>query len=178
MVFCGQCGYQLGPNDTICPRCGAKTEIEEAQAIPQGPDMYNATEVSHAILSSPTQAPPSQPFSSGAQGPLVLGPSSPNSQMANEATTMMSSQMSSQAYAPPPAAYPGYPQQTNTGMYNYNASAFQQPYQSGQAQALAQLLAASRRGKITSLLLILFGLLFLIAAVIILLLNQQGVIFT
>jgi hypothetical protein len=43
---------------------------------------------------------------------------------------------------------------------------------------VAQLLEASRKGKITALLLILFGLLLLIVAIIIFLLTRQGIIFS
>src|SRR6266705_6527292 len=28
MVFCGQCGLQLSPGKTACPRCGTPTEPE------------------------------------------------------------------------------------------------------------------------------------------------------
>ena len=183
MVFCGQCGYQLAPGDKVCPRCGAATE---AATIEQDPGTYNPTEISHAVLdySSPQNrgAAPRQPE----QGPLVLGASSPNEQMANEATAMMQSQGYAQQQQP---SYPGYPQQQmgtgmytyppqqmGTGMYNYPAAGYQQ-YQGGPSPAMAQLLESSRRGKTTSLLLILFGLLLLIGAMIIFLLNQRGMIF-
>jgi hypothetical protein len=179
MVFCGQCGYQLGPGDAVCPRCGAKTD---ADLLEQDPGAYNPTEISHALLdleNLPTRAAPlpnygAQPRPPDPQGPLVLGRSSPNDQLANEATAMMSSQM----YAPQ-AAYPGYPQQSVTGMYGgYPAGGYPQQYQAGQNAAAAQLLEASRKGKITSLLLILFGLLLLIGAIIVFLLNRQGILFS
>ena len=180
MVFCGQCGYQLGPGDSVCPRCGAKTEVD---LIDQDPGTYNPTEISHAILDlerASTQAGPqpnysAQPRQPEQQGPLVLGANAPNNQLANEATSMMSSQM----YVPQPG-YPTYQQQQQmgAGMYGgYNTASGYQNYQVGRNDAVAQLLESSRKGKITALLLILFGLLLLIGAIIVFLLNQQGIIF-
>lgn len=175
MVFCGQCGYQLAPGDTVCPRCGAQTE---AETIEYDPGAYNPTEISHAILNAPTQGVPpqnrgSQPRQPEQQGPLVLGPMTPHRGLSNEATTSMNSQT-----YPPQQAYPGYPQQAGTGMYGYNVGGYQQQYQAGQSAVVAQLLEASRKGKITALLLILFGLLLLIVAIIIFLLTRQGIIFS
>src|SRR5258708_3885715 len=175
MVFCGQCGYQLAPGYTVCPRCGAQTE---AETIEYDPGAYNPTEISHAILDAPTQGVPphnrgSQPRQPEQQGPLVLGSMTPNERLANEATTSMNSQT-----YPPQQAYPGYPQQAGTGMYGYNVGGYQQQYQAGQSAVVAQLLEASRKGKITALLLILFGLLLLIVAIIIFLLTRQGIIFS
>ena len=182
MIFCGQCGYQLSPGDRICPRCGAETEADQLE---QDPGTYNPTEISHAVIDPASARFPAQPSRGNLpprqpqvepMGPLVLGSASPNDQLANETTTMMNSQM----YAPQGASYPGYPQQAATGMYGYNQGGYQQPYQpyqAGQGAAAAEILESSHKGKITSLLLILFGLLLLIAAIIIFLLNQQGIIF-
>ncbi len=177
MVFCGQCGYQLAPGDKTCPRCGTPSEVD---VIEQDPGTYNPTEISHAILEglptrSVTPANRANPQPGHKQpeqaGPLILGPVNLNEQLANETTTMMGAQ----TYAPQ-QSYPGYHQQNSGAGYGYNTMAYQ-PYQSGQADAVAQLLEASRKGKITSLLLILFGLLLLIGAIVIFLLNQQGMIF-
>jgi hypothetical protein len=172
MVFCGQCGYQLASGDKTCPRCGAKTDVD---LIEHDPGSYNPTEISPAILErAPTQpaGPPRQ--SRVEQGPLILGPVIQNEQLANETTAMMGAQN----YAPQPSypgypgspGYPGYPQQAG---YGYSSAG----YRTGPPAAIAEILEASRKGKITSLLLILFGLLFLISAIIVFLLNQQGVIF-
>jgi hypothetical protein len=177
MVFCGQCGYQLGPGDKLCPRCGAITDVE---TIEQDPGTYKPTEISHVVLESP-QAPSLQKRGNPLeqQGPLVLGPAGPVVPGSDEPTAMMNSQM----YAPQPnyPAYPGYPQQqAGSGLYGYNTGVYPQPFQAAQAQnpAVAQLLEASRKGKTTSLLLILFGLLLMVGAIIVLLLTLQGIIFT
>jgi hypothetical protein len=166
MVFCGQCGYQLAPGDKICPRCGTKTDVDR---IEHDPGTYNPTEISHAMPSrAPTQSVRSSWPANQQPGPLILGPVTQDEQLANETTTMMGAQ----TYAPQ-QSYPGYPQQ---GGYGYSAPGYPS-YQSGQAAALTEILDASRKGKVTSLLLILFGLLLLIAAIIVFLLNQQGIIF-
>lgn len=173
MVFCGQCGYQLGPGDKLCPRCGAITDVD---TIKQDPGTYKPTEISHAVLESPPISSPQKRGNPLEQpGPLVLGPLGPGAPGSDEPTAMMNSQM----YVPQPS-YPGYPQQAGTGLYGYNTGVYPQPFQAGQAQnpAVAQLLEASRKGKTTSLLLILFGLLLMVGAIIILLLTLQGIIFT
>jgi len=166
MVFCGQCGYQLGLGDTICPRCGTKSEVEPGE---YDPGTYNPTEISHAVLDVPTRAVPPAPQPE----PLVLGSQAPNEQLANQTTTMMNSQNY------PPQTYTGY-QQQQPGMYGYPNPGVYQQYQANQAAqaaALAQVLEASRKGKVTSLLLILFGILLLIIAIIIFLLTRDGIIF-
>lgn len=194
MVFCGQCGYQLAPGDTTCPRCGTKTDVD---VNTYDPGSSNPTEISHAILerastqaaASPPQprtVPPSWPGIGQAGGPLILGPAAPNPQQAAEPTSMMSAPapvyapQSLQSPQPQPAypsmtGYPLYPQQPGTGGYGYPVAGGPgyQPYQT----AAMEMLEDSRKGKITSLLLILFGLLFLTGAMVVFLLNQQGLIF-
>jgi hypothetical protein len=166
MVFCGQCGYQLGPADTTCPRCGAQAEADLSN---EQPGMYHPTEASQAIGErTPGQGPASPTAGSqfrqpAPQAPLILGPVAANEQLANETTTLMNAPM----YAPQPAG---------SGMYGYPAGYF--PYPAEQQAAVLQLLESSRRGKITSLLLILFGLLLLIAAILVFLLTQQGIMFS
>ena len=116
---------------------------------------------------SQLRSPNSQ--SSEPPGPLVLGPSSMDNQIANETTVSMNAQRyaSQQNYA-------SYPPQMSPGFSGYTNADYQHP-QSGQ---FAALLESSRKGQTTALLLILFGLLLLIAAVIIFLLTLQGTIFS
>lgn len=166
MVFCGQCGYQLGLGDTVCPRCGTKSEVEPGE---YDPGTYNPTEISHAILDVPTRAvpPARQPEA------IVLGGMTPDEQLANQTTTMMNSQNY------PPQVYAGYPQ-SQSGVYGYPNPGVYQQYQANQvaqATALGRVLEASRKGKVASLLLILFGILLLIIAIIIFLLTRDGIIF-
>lgn len=172
MVFCGRCGYQLAPGDKICPRCGAETDIDSTV---QEPGASNPTEMSQVVHDLPYQPPARGGNQSQYQpGPLVLRPpSGANYGNEEDATTMMNAP----TYQQPQQFYPDHPAQTGMGGYGYNVPG-QPQYQGGQSAVVAQLLASSRKGKIGSLLLILFGLLLLIAAIIVFLLNQQGIIFS
>jgi hypothetical protein len=180
MIFCGQCGYQLSPGENVCPRCGAQTN---AELIEDDPGIYNLTEVSHTLSNPPQRSQVAAPQNRNSQPgipirsvppkaeePLILGANSLNEQLANETTTVMNSQMY-------PPAYPNYPQPVGMGFQGYNTGIYAQ-YQDAQALAVARLLAASQRGKMVALLLILFGLLLLTGAVVTLLLTLQGIIFT
>ncbi len=192
MVFCGQCGYQLAPGDIICPHCGAQTE---AGSLSSDPGTDNPTEISHAIQPIPEPDPlhervsqarlpinkPRPPQQQSQPDRLILGPVYNHSEerLANEPTA----QMSAPTYAP-------QPQQAASGLYGQNYNNYPQPYQGqqvyqGQSQihpqqaaALEQMLTAIRKGKMTALILVLFGLLALSAAVAILLLTLQGTIFS
>jgi hypothetical protein len=174
MVFCGHCGYQLAPGDKNCPRCGAQADVD---LIEQDPGTYHPTEISHAIIDqAPTQAVPpprqmGQNWPEPQAGPLILGPVNQNEELANETTTMMGAQ----TYAPQ-SAYPAYPGYAQPAGYGYGTAGYP-AYQTGQADAIAELLEASRKGKITALLLIPFGILMPIAAIIVFLLTKQGIIF-
>lgn len=172
MIFCGQCGFQLSPGDSTCPRCRAQTE---ANLLEKDPGINNPTEISHAIIETPLKNQMSQTGPTIAprqQQPLRLGSDSANYQSANETTSMMNAQT-----YPPQQAYNTYPPQVaGSNMYGYNTGSYPQPqYQqqgSGvQQAALAQWQAANNRGKTGALLLILFGLLLLIGAVVVLLLT-------
>ena len=71
MVFCGQCGLQLAPGSTGCPRCGAVTEPDFSA---EDPHLYDPT-----IVSSSFGVPPAadaQPPTVSATPPqqLVLRP--------------------------------------------------------------------------------------------------------
>lgn len=178
MIFCGQCGFQLSPGDTTCPRCGAQTE---ANLLDKDPGINNPTEISHAILESPRRNQMSQTGPTIAphapQQPLRLGSDTSNYQTANDETTSM---MEAQTY-PPQQGYNTYPpqQMAGSGAYGYPAGggypqpSYQQPGPGGQQAALAQWQEANNRGKTGALLLILFGLLLLIGAVVVLLLTFQ-----
>src|SRR5712691_11609362 len=105
MVFCGQCGYQLAPGNTLCPRCGAPVEPD---LILDDPEPDNPT-VASGLINAPTSAQPNiqRPVSSTSpapQEPLILGPDggiyNPNQQVANATTNMMGAQ----TYGTP---YPG-----------------------------------------------------------------------
>jgi hypothetical protein len=95
MSFCGQCGFQLAPDDTRCSRCGA---IVEPEGIPS-PLPTTAYSPNDATTQSPsyltggksqngsyaTQTPPA----STNQQKLVLSANPYDIPAANEATSMM-----------------------------------------------------------------------------------------
>lgn len=177
MIFCGQCGYQLSPGETTCPRCGAKTD---ADLLEHDPGSNNPTEISHALLDLPQALPGrnNQQWSSVRQAPsgpqpLVLGAGTYDEQQANETTAMMNSQ----TYPPQQASYVGYPQQVGTGFYGSQVDGYAPQYQGSQPAVMAEMLEASKRGKTGALLLILFGLLLLTGSIVVLLLTLQGIIF-
>jgi len=64
MVFCGQCGLQLAPGSTGCPRCGAVTEPDFSL---EDPHLYDPTIVSSSF--GVPQVP--QPPVAGVQRPPV-----------------------------------------------------------------------------------------------------------
>ncbi|GCE03316.1 zinc ribbon domain-containing protein [Dictyobacter aurantiacus] len=116
MIFCGQCGLQLAPGSTRCPRCGAT--VEETGAGGTGGELHtdDATVATPSLLAQ--NQLPSQP-QSGGQQPLILRPgaSAPGNnntygtQTPYDATSMMDA--TSQTQSPPRGnSYPGYPPQS------------------------------------------------------------------
>src|SRR5947209_6187139 len=99
MVFCGQCGYQLAPGDTVCPRCGTPVEPDLDLTL-DNPEPDNPT-VASGLINAPTrqqphvQPPggPGAPPTPAQQQPLILGPhadaNDANAQIANETTSSL-----------------------------------------------------------------------------------------
>jgi hypothetical protein len=108
MNFCGQCGFQLAPNDIRCPNCGASSD--SGSATPSSPSSEylpdDATIASPRYAADPeSQYDTQQVQPAVVQQKLVLGPGPyPTSQQANEATAMISAP----SYPPiqPPVPYP------------------------------------------------------------------------
>ena len=182
MHFCGQCGLQLPPGSTVCPRCGAPVDPD----LVWEDDMHtdDATLPVHLARtqnpSDPDYQPTITPFSPPQQQPLILRPDErgyiPDEQIAGEPTSAVS-RLSPVTQTPMPptrlntppvasnnpagnAPYWNYPPQAATG------------YQSlpGQYDA-AQLPTGRERGRILVLLLILFCLLGILAGMIYYFLN-------
>lgn len=112
MVFCGQCGLQLAPGSTTCPRCGSVTEPDLSIEDPHLYDptiltSFPAPQTPHPPVSE-VQRPPVSPMPQ--QPPrLVLRPDSNpgyNAPTPSDPTSTMSS--------PPPhqQAYNSYPPQS------------------------------------------------------------------
>ncbi|GCE25023.1 hypothetical protein KDA_05070 [Dictyobacter alpinus] len=131
MIFCGQCGLQLAPGSTRCPRCGAA--IDEASATTEGEfHADDATVATPSLLNrnSPTSQPPA------GQKPLILRPGTSGTQAnSNDYGTPDSfdydstSVMEQANQNPAGGSYPGYPPQTNTGFPTQSGGNY--PTQSG-----------------------------------------------
>jgi hypothetical protein len=169
MFFCGQCGFQVAPGMTRCPRCGAA--VDTTNAGPAG-DLHS---------DDPTVASPSLPSSQtgmhtrGDQQRLVLHPESGDDYGAptvfGSATHMDTPAYPT--YGTPPGGQ-NYPttggQQGTYGGYTPGGQPYQQNYPD-QAQYDQ---AARNRGRTTGLVLILIGLLMILSAVALFVLQQHG----
>ncbi len=202
MIFCGQCGLQLAPGSTRCPRCGTAVETAETAT---GGDLHvdDATVASRAFIVQ-NQPPPQTPNN---QQPLILrgsGDYGYGMQDANGATSRVE-QVNYGTQVPPTQqvmgnSYAGYPAQQSGGYLpggypvqntgGYPPQVFQSGYQSGmpytevpapmggsypQYSGLPQQHAANTKGRTTGLILVLIGLLLIISAVV-LFAMQQGLI--
>jgi hypothetical protein len=177
MVFCGQCGYQLPPGETRCPRCGSQVEASTI-AAPTVPD-YNPDAPTVEARSLNTR----QPSPAAPQQKLVLRPSEPDysTQPGNEETTRAVTPAPG-AGGPPatPAVQPPYPGNASQETY-YPGPAPQQntPYPAyGQGQPTdyaGQYQPARRRssaGRTVALVIILLGLLLIASAMVLFALHR------
>ncbi len=192
MVFCGQCGYQLSPGNTVCPRCGTPVDPDMDLTI-DNPEPDNPT-IASGLIHAPTQAQPGvqrpvtrssgNQFTPGQQEPLILGPDGntydPNTGLANVPTSMMGAPtygIPNQASPANPnvGSYPGYEQQ-NIGNYPQPMGSYPDymsppgtsySQRDEQYEAMrAEIAARNRTGRIVGLLLILLGLLLIIGAMV------------
>ena len=116
MIFCGQCGFQLAPGTTQCPRCGAK--VEETNGQPTELHSDDATIATHSmtVRNTPGQSQVSPPQ------PLILRPGANSndygSQMAYDATSRVEAPNYGTQIPQNPhlgSAYPSsYPQQSGS----------------------------------------------------------------
>jgi flagellar basal body-associated protein FliL len=187
MIFCGQCGLQQAPGATRCPRCGAQVEDEAVagEYYVDGP-----TIASFSPVTQPSSQPGKSPWT-GAPSPngpqrLPLGEDKQSILEANAPTrkidapiynTQLASSPSNQNmstpyagdpstsnYLPPGASYPGI---LPGSMRSAPPSS---PYQSSQQSP------QKSKGRVASLLIILFGLLLILGAMVIFALKQNGTI--
>ena len=199
MVFCGQCGYQLAPGNTVCPRCGTPVDPDLDLKM-NNPEPDNPT-VASRLFHAPTQAQPGvrrsgtgNQFTPAHQEPLILGPDGntydPNAPAVNDPTSMMGAATYAMPNQAPPAntnagmSYPGYPQQNvenypqQGGSYpGYNMQPGGTGYQQvDQYEAMrAELAARNRTGRIVGLLLVLLGLLLIIGAMVLYVVGHGGI---
>ncbi len=184
MVFCGKCGFQLTSGNITCPRCGTpiETELISGESQPDSPTIAASTifTVNQSYAGTQETISPSRPVE---QQPLILG-SNPNDygiaeQMANEATSMMGSQIAGSGQVPSRTAYPGYVPQSEV---NYPQQRASYPGYTTQGGTTYQQFGASledaekirARGRIVGLLLILIGLLFILGAMVLFIVTHNS----
>jgi hypothetical protein len=189
MIFCGQCGLQLAPGTTRCPRCGTTIEETNTSATEMHPD--DATIASQSLNSFNTRNP-AGPSQVSPPQPLILRPGANSgdygTQMAYDATSRVEApnygtQVPQNPNVGPayPSHYPqqsgiAYPTQGNYpdlgtrtsgtyagGGYPNAPQAYQQPYTQ-----------PTNRIRITALVLILLGVLFVLIAVILFALQRAN----
>lgn len=188
MLFCGQCGFQLAPGTTRCPRCGAAVDAtNEGRAG----ELHN----DDATIASPSFTPQhssqlgvQQPLTPGEQQQLVLRPESSadyGAQTAYGPTSHVDAQTNYPTNRP---SYPGYGPPGNQDYYTSNVPGsymtpgggnyqIQQPFYPGYGpveQPYQYDQAARNRGRTTGLVLILLGLLLILSAVILYVLQHNG----
>lgn len=181
MIFCGQCGLQLAPGSTRCPRCGA--EVEPSDIATEG-----ALHSDDATIASPSLKvqTPSRP-NNGPQ-PLVLRPdSNPGNYDYNaQATSRVESpQYGGQAMG---TSYPGvgyqqsYPDYGTQQAGGYSTvqgqgisypgtlqqGGYTQPYIPDQQERTAS------KGRVASIVIILIGILLIISAAVLFIIQQNS----
>ncbi len=115
MIFCGQCGMQLAPGSTRCPRCGAAvdpTDVGTKEDLHQ--DDPTVASPSLIARNQPPLPPPSN------QPPLVLRPDGGSTYDAQSAGSEATRRVEAPDYrtgsptqqSAGPASYAGYPPQS------------------------------------------------------------------
>jgi hypothetical protein len=186
MIFCGQCGYQLAPGETRCPRCGSLVEsnIDSAPTVQDYSPDDPTVESRSFNTRQPSQA-------AASQQKLVLRPADPDysTQAGNEETTRAVMPGTPVPPTPPNAqtSYPGYtPQGTYyTGPAPQRSSIYPPQdasypaYGPGQPADYAGQYQPPRRrssaGRIIALILILLGLLLIVGAMALFTLRTRGI---
>lgn len=163
MIFCGQCGLQLGPNDVRCPRCGAKVDVGDVTV--EELHSNDATIASPLPTASYADAPPVAPYTPPQPQPkLVLRPNTPYDQPAGYDATSRVDPPDYPAYPTRGASYPGFVYPAGTA----GAGQFEQR----EAAAATQ----RAKGRTASLVIILLGLLLVLSAMVLFALQHNGII--
>ncbi len=198
MIFCGQCGLQLPPGSTRCPRCGALVEENEATRGSQHID--DPTVASPSFIARHPSGPgqPSIPGAPGMAGTppqqLVLRPgtSDYNTQGANDATSMMeASGFNTRGVPTPPnmggsfvgGGYPGqgsyvdYGTQGGGSSYRPTSTVYPGGMGSSMGYGQEQTGAHENKGLRTAgLVIVVLGMLLILSAVILFALQQNGML--
>lgn len=72
MIFCGQCGLQLAPGSSICPRCGA---ANQPAILSAGSDQPNVMASDDPTVASDARASSNTPLFDGDYPTVISGPS-------------------------------------------------------------------------------------------------------
>jgi hypothetical protein len=187
MVFCGQCGLQQVPGATRCPRCGAPVESDGVTEEYYG-DNPTIASFPHVPQTPPQPGKFSQPGAPSPHNPqkLVLGGDQQSSLAANAPTGKVDPSTYNTYLSSPPAnpntstPYAGYPSTSNysppgasyPGILpgSMGSASPSVPYQPGQQPV------QKSKGRVASLVIILFGLLLILGAMVIFALKQNGAI--
>ena len=179
MAFCGQCGLQLPPGKTACPRCGTPTE-PEFDLVAEDPHENDPTLAALSNYDPPYQRPVG---ASGSlqQQKLVLRPEGNGHDFSSLAVNDPTSEMSAADYANHPAyiqpsAIPPSNQYMNASYPDFRSQADMgyQPAASQYGTTPAQAPARKGKGRIVALLLILLGLLIILGTLAVLVLKPKG----
>jgi hypothetical protein len=188
MIFCGQCGYQLAPGETRCPRCGSLVE-SNLDAAPTVQD-YHPDDPTVASRSLNTRQPSP---AAASQQKLVLRPTDPDysTQPGNEETTRAVMPAPGTVAPPtPPDAQTSYPGHTPQGTYYTGPAPQSSPiyppqdasypaYGPGQPTDYAGQYQPPRRrstvGRTIALILILLGMLLIVGAMVLFVLRTRGI---
>ncbi len=173
MIFCGQCGLQLAPGTTRCPRCGAMIEETNTSATELHPD--DATIASHSL----TTRNPAGPSQISPPQPLILRPGATSSdygsQMAYDATNRVEAPNYGTQIPQNPnlgSAYTSsYPDIGTRASGTYGGGGYptnvQGPYQQPYTQQMTRM-------RFTSLVLVLLGILLLLIAVVLFVIQRTN----
>lgn len=177
MVFCGQCGFQLAPGTTRCPRCGAFTDVDTSAATVDALHADDPTSMSMRATQKPSQTTQRMGGSIADQSPLVLRGNTnaaynPDTQGTYGATVRGTSP-SYETYAPP-QSNTGYPPQGGSYADFHTPDQMGYPpapgYQQWQPSSAP---ARGSKGRVAALLLILFGVLLILGAMVLFALRHQ-----
>lgn len=177
MVFCGQCGLQLAPGDTRCPRCGAEVD-PNATAAATDFHPNDPTVQSPSLLATQRQAAP------GNQQRLVLRPSQDENNY--DYSTQRVSEAANGAGVPGlsssatrGAPYPGYAPPTTPapdGSYPPQRMSYAGYVPQGGTLPAPpdQVRRRHSKGRTAGLLIILLGLLLILSAMVLFAMSHRG----
>jgi len=166
MVFCGQCGSLLSPQDLTCPNCGAVTEPDlSAEDVGTDAPTIASSLPRHAPGTPQSQHPASPPSTPGQQKLVLHG----NASAGNEPAGMIPAEVYAPetpipySYRNPSALQSGFPSQESPG-YQHVSDQY----------APAQPAKRRKKGGAVVLLIILLVLFVIVSGTTLVVLRQNG----